>query len=279
MRFFKRSKEKIGFEGLSAENIQKQAAISLVIEIIIIAIFAVGVLMALNYLGIFSLSKISPTLFGWLPVKNHEADKKNLIAPDEPAYVELPSDEENFEKIYALASKKRVDEERGYAIIWKDPNEIEGRTILYDNNSNTTAPRLLAGRLNGVGKINGEDGEIRYTAGIFEEIVEGDSESKAYIVVKNPLTKEVYPKIEVDLSSTGTRVYVEDVDYGPKKPIPDYVAEAEQYGLLNQIIDKSSLLKKGDAIIVLPDPTFDGNQSEVGSSIILRRYGGKLAFK
>lgn len=170
-----------------------------------------------------------------------------------------------------------ADEKTGYTILWKDPLDDVGRTILYDNNKNTTAPQLLAGRMNGVGRVYDEkSGKISYTAGIFEKFEESSRLNKINIILKNPLSNELLTQIELDLSELGTRIYVEDVDYGPRNPIPDYLAEAEQYGLLFQIYNKSDYLKKGDAVIVLPE-RLNSNDS-IGSGLVLRRYGGKLKF-
>lgn len=60
------------------------------IEITIILVFVTILFLVLNYLNIFPLPRIAPTLFGWLPVQ--EGVKKGIpLNPEEPKIVPSPT--------------------------------------------------------------------------------------------------------------------------------------------------------------------------------------------
>lgn len=267
-----------GFSYISAEKLNRRAITIFIIEAGIILALIVGVVFMLAYFHIITLF---PAKTPSTNLSNNE--KVNVTAPKtaqrsasqtngKNANVRIiPKDE---------AKMKSLELSLGYTILWMDKSDTNGRTILYTNNKNTTAPQLVGGRLNGIGEISDSSSTSlpKYIVGSFVKFEPIEGSKDKYLVFKNPITTQLLPKIHVVISSEGTRVLVEDDNYGPKKPIPDYKAAAEQLGFLSSYITDPSLFKENDAVAVLLNSRLSLKNNYVATTLIVRRFGGKIEF-
>ncbi len=88
----------------------------LAIEGVVLLIVGVGILVALNYSGIFPLSKIAPGLFGWLPVKQSTVSSQ------------LRKEDGNKEKVFEAGNTKIFN--------CPVPNEFcnSGKPVVFEGN-------------------------------------------------------------------------------------------------------------------------------------------------
>lgn len=231
----------------------------------IITIIIVGILIYLNIIPLpkfFSFKKTPP-----YPMKGQDLSRAKLL--DKNTFVDLGAKDSIL---------SNIKQNYGYDVLWMADNDNVGRTILYDKNVNETAVQLVAGRLNGIGeKFEANNNIPNKIIGSFVKFETIQGSGDMFIILKNPVNNKMLSKVRIVTKKPGTGVLIEDVAYGPKKPIPDYSAEAERFGTISDIPSDKKLLVVGDAVAVITDPS-STKDNYFAAMIVLRRFGGKLNF-
>jgi len=89
--FGKKKTEEVEFTGVSVSNEKRNAIVLFIIEAVVVLIFIAGVLFVLNYFNIFPLSKINPTLFNFLPVREEGQNLDNKTDDINSKQIPLPT--------------------------------------------------------------------------------------------------------------------------------------------------------------------------------------------
>jgi hypothetical protein len=269
-------KKREGFSYISPERLNKDAIVVFVVEFVVLLILIAGAIFALSYFHIFSFSTIH------IPTISILNNNKKISATDPKKAPDVTPQAKDKENKVVIITKdevkvKTLEFQTGYTILWMVPNDTIGRTILYENNRNTTAQQLLGGRLNGVGQVRTDgDTKVTYIVGSFVKTEKINNSKDLNLILRNPLTNKNLSPIRLSYEQPKTRLYVEDDAYGPLKPIPDYKSEGEVLGLLSDYINKPQLLKVDDAVAVLLNQEELSLNKYVATTIVLRRFGGKL---
>ncbi len=271
--FFKKNSSEGGggFSYINPEIFNRRAIIIFVLEASAFLIL-VGVIMGvLSYFKILDLSKLFPPQAG--PHKDIPFGVPKAVDTNAGRFQTRPSD---------LIKKDKDGKQTlyGYTVLWIGGNDTTGRTIIYDDNVNRTAPQLLSGRLNGIGRVFDVPLDTpKHIVGSFVRFDNAPNKKESYMILKNPLTDQILPKILINKAHNGTRVVVEDIAYGPEMPLPDYGFESELAGFVEDYPDLSKIIQPQDAIIALLPVEAKEAAEYRPSAIVLRRLGGKISFQ
>ncbi|GEM_PF-2809070 len=257
------------------------------------AVFFLLFFLILNYLNILRLSELYPNQLGFLPHRPASPASTRGVQRGEPYQaVSQPikttvSPTPSFLNNPLVAKSKAI----GYNIIWMDPNDTTGRTVLYDQRN---APD------NGIGEhqIKNTDGSLyvdRIT-GIIQEIKDIPKSPDKYMVLINPQTKQSYQPFRIildpeeastlsaKLTLPFTQLFIENLDVLANVSAQNEKLLAEFRKFSTDEVQR--ILNKDDAISAVLWPTYGVNNKSLVNAkdesgynsvwkLYIRRFGGK----